>query len=136
MVFLGWLVPTCGPCMAPPQETDVTKQLKGVISFSFEHSGFVECGSTRKYWFGRGTQQIENRDPPGWEKARRLLDAQRGDGARHRRNATRVYVEMRGRVSGPGHYGHLGQYDYSVEPLEITDARAKPPSDCQLPSPR
>ena len=42
-----------------------------------------------------------------------------------------VYAELRGRLSRPGHWGHLGQYRHEITVESVLHTSRKTPRDCQ-----
>ena len=87
----------------------------GHYTASFEASLFRPCGSTEDWWASGGLGAV--RDFQG------RTDTVNGEGT--------AFVQWRGKVSGRGHYGHLGAYDREITVTEVLHVRSVSPSDCR-----
>jgi hypothetical protein len=87
---------------------------RGHFSYGFETSAFRPCNSDEVWWVtGEGAnaliEQYGNAAPADYEE---------------------VYAEVRGQVSEPGSYGHLGAYQRELSVTEVVEVRAKGEEDC------
>lgn len=87
-------------------------EIAGFYGSSFEYSGFTPCGAKDVYW----TEGTEVR------MAFSALHLPRGEHA---------YARLRGRVLGPGSYGHMGAYKWGFSVSAVLEMRAKRDGDCR-----
>lgn len=84
---------------------DGSAEYSGHYSVGFEVSEFVPCSSDESWWLV-GTPELMSQvqsDEPG------------------RAPTTPVFVRVRGELSGPGSYGHLGTYDRQLTVTEVLE---------------
>jgi hypothetical protein len=99
---------------------------RGVLSYGFEHSGFIPCGSKDVWWW-----DIENPDDAAWLHVDALHDRSceiSGDPY-----CGLVYAELDASLSPPGHYGHLGMYDRLMIVSRVRYASLTIPGQCEVP---
>ena len=97
---------------------------KGFWTLNFEGSSFVPCGSSERWWLGASREST----------LRAQLKAVAGEGFLVEHGHPQpVYIEVRGRVSEPGHFGHLGAYSRDLEVLAANVVRLPSASDCVSP---
>jgi len=89
---------------------------RGYFSNGFETVAFRECGSTEVWWVDGESEAMQSLTEQYMELA----------GFSYRE----VYVELRGDVSAPGAYGHLGAYPREFHVTETVAVGGDPPSDC------
>ncbi|MCC7077191.1 MAG: hypothetical protein IT198_08710 [Acidimicrobiia bacterium] len=114
-ILLGLLGAACGDPEPDPGHTDTTTTTAdsgdaegdvytGHYSTGFEVSAFVECGSDEQWWVvgsAELTEEVEAAaDSPPYEP---------------------VYLRVRGTLSEPGTYGHLGAYQRQLTVTEVLD---------------
>jgi hypothetical protein len=92
-------------------------EFRGRYIHAFESSAFLACGGSENWWAA-----FEARHPT-------LDSAIAVERAPEYR--TDVYLEVRGRLSKPGHYGHLGASTRELTVQEIMEVRAWDPNACQ-----
>lgn len=95
-------------------DNELSDGMQGYVSFGFEVSAFYPCDSAEQWWV---------------ESANELELGERYD-AIVSRPYEWVYVRLRGSVSRPGQYGHLGQYQRVLTVSEILEMRLPADSDC------
>lgn len=84
---------------------DESGEYAGHYSVGFEVSEFVPCGSDESWWLV-GTAELVSQvqgDEPGGTPT------------------TPVFVRVRGELSDPGSYGHLGAYDRQLTVTEVVE---------------
>jgi hypothetical protein len=86
---------------------------EGLLTFDFEASSFLPCGSQEAWWVV-ATDELSQQYgalnvPPGQS----------------------AFARLRGDRSGRGHYGHLDSYHYEFEVTEVVTLRQAQESDCQ-----
>ena len=118
-IFRFWLVAALLPagCSYLPAQPNVLARYNGHYTYGFEISSFQPCQSSEKWWVADGANQ--------------LLEHFRGSNVPQYLDT--VYVELTGRVTPAGNYGHLGAYrrELSVENVVFMDV---PRKDC-VPTP-
>jgi hypothetical protein len=95
--------------------TQASDTHRGYFSYGFETSAFHPCNSDEAWWVtGEGTaaliEQYGQVAPADYEP---------------------VYAEVRGQVSEPGAYGHLGAYQRELTVTEVVELRAAGEDDCE-----
>lgn len=115
-----------GGCVEPPVETR-WGVFRGHHSSAFEESSFVPCepfADLAETAYGLGPDEAEAwvvfRDDGEWEWPDVPSSATR----------TTVYIEVRGTLTGPGGYGHMGYSAYLLEVEEVLEIREPGPGDC------
>ncbi|MFI5119276.1 MAG: hypothetical protein ACHQM4_02635 [Thermoanaerobaculia bacterium] len=107
------------PDLKPPQASGTALgTFDGHWTFGFEQSSFVACGAAERWWLDTGKSTL-----PAQRKAALGPNAPEGRGPI-------LFIHVRGRLSPPGHYGHLGAYPRELEITEATDVRLPVPTDC------
>ena len=97
---------------------------KGLWTLNFEVSAFVPCGSYERWWLGATHESTLHAQ----------LKAVAGEGSLVEHGHPQpVYIEVRGRVSEPGHFGHLGAYSRDLEVSAANVVRLPSASDCVSP---
>ncbi len=87
-------------------------EVSGYYSRSFEYSGFEPCGSNEIYWtWGEEVQSAYT--------------------ALHLPRREKAYARLRGKLRGPGSYGHMGSYKWAFEVVRVIEMRAKREGDCK-----
>src|SRR4051794_17214154 len=87
---------------------------EGLLSFGFEASSFLPCGSQEGWWV------IPTPELTQQYAALNVLPGQS------------AFASLRGQRSDRGHYGHLDSYRYEFEVTEVVALRQAQPTDCQL----
>lgn len=90
----------------------------GRYESGFEASAFYPCGSDEQWWL--------TADSASW--ARLHAPPARIDSGGYR-EAT-AFVRVRGRVTGPGEFGHMGAYDRELTVTEVLEVRAPEEGSC------
>jgi hypothetical protein len=94
----------------------------GHLTLGFEQRVFVPCGSQDQWWL-----EAEG-DIPG-----RLKKAGGPDAFKPELRGVVFFLRGRGRLSGLGHFGHLGAFAKELTLVEVVELRAQGKSDCALP---
>jgi hypothetical protein len=113
----------------PPQRAEIprgfrreaTTKYAGFWTVGFETSAFVPCGSSETWWLSATNESTL----PEQLKAlagREVFSS--------RRNVHLVYLEAIGRLSEPGHFGHLGAYPRDLQVSVAKVVRLPSPTDC------
>jgi hypothetical protein len=89
---------------------------RGHYVTAFEVSIFRPCNSSEEWWLSGNLERLYQ---PGV-----LLESP----ATH---SSECYVELRGRLAGPGSYGHLGRYQRELVVTEVLAARPASPGNCR-----
>ena len=89
----------------------------GFVS-GFETSAFYPCGSDEQWWVVA--------DSAAWAELH--APSARIDSGGYR--TVTAFVRVRGRVSPPGEYGHVGAYDRELEVSEVLEVRAPGTAEC------
>lgn len=88
----------------------------GTIVFGPEAMYFLDCASGEKYWLGDGSF-----DAKGWKEVSGILDAQPlCDLHTMPCSPQKVIIFGRGPRTGPGQFGHLGDYPYEIHFAEMS----------------
>lgn len=87
-------------------------EMAGFYGSSFEYSGFRPCGSNDVYW----TVGAEIHE---------------AFSSLHLPRREHAYARLRGRVRGPGSYGHMGAYKWEFSVSAVLEMRAKREADCK-----
>lgn len=90
----------------------------GRYESGFETSAFYPCGSDEQWWV--------TADSAAW--ARLHAPPARIDSAGYLEAV--AFVRLRGRVSPPGEYGHVGAYDRELRVSEVLEVRAPEEGEC------
>jgi hypothetical protein len=117
-----------GSCLEPPHDS-IDVELAGHYSTGFEESRFVPCpGEVERAWgrslfaerraWVRFSPAAREASPPEWP-------APDTSGYGHR-----YFVRWRGRLAGPGTYGHFGVSPYLFRVERILEIRTPAPGDC------
>jgi hypothetical protein len=92
---------------------DTEIESEGLLSFDFEVSSFLPCGSQEAWWVVATNELSQQYGalniPPGQS----------------------AFSRLRGQRSGRGHYGHLSFYRYEFEVTEVVTLRPAQPADCE-----
>lgn len=95
-------------CTAPTPD----ESFEGTYSWGFEESVFRPCDRTERWWVVDDQELVE----------RYRVVAEN--------DYEEVYVEIRGRLSGRGTYGHGGQYPRQLEVTDVLVVRRRRADDC------
>jgi len=96
--------------------------IAGCLSVGFEIQALTPRGEQNAYWLSNSS------DPALVLRIKALLGPHPfGFDARHRQ----LFLIGRGRLSKPGHYGHLGAYEYEITVDHVFELRLPTLSDCQ-----
>jgi hypothetical protein len=110
--FCMCLVAAVAGCSSAPKEVSLAGEVyRGHFVDGFEVSSFQPCGSAEEWWM----------DPN--DELYRATNYRFSHGT--------VYLEVRGHVSPPGHYGHLGVYRRELTVRRVLLAREPTANDCQ-----
>ena len=94
------------------------KEHRGHLSLGFETSAFTPCGAPEgeRWW-------VAGLPPEGHQRYRELTS----------KMYEPVFVRVRGALSSPGNYGHLGAYQRELTVLELLELRKakEPGEDCK-----
>lgn len=113
LVTLLFVAGGCGG--ATQNRSDV---FAGRFTDGFETSAFAPCGTGERWWITGNTDALYRALYPGFP------------GSGLPTGFTTAYVEVTGRVSGPGKYGHLGAYRRELNVQSVLVVRATPPETC------
>jgi hypothetical protein len=92
---------------------DTELESEGLLTFDFEVSSFLPCGSQEAWWVvatNELSQQYGALNVPPGQSA---------------------FARLRGVRSGRGNYGHLGSYRHEFEVTEVVTLRLAQEADCQ-----
>jgi hypothetical protein len=125
-----WVVSTIG-CDPRPLRR-IERVFRGHYTFGFETSDFIPChsdawtqrgDSLRRYEQGAWVELSRGATPDGFAWPRVTT---RRDGTR------RYYVEWRGTVVGPGHYGHMSVSPFLIRVDSVIMVRRPAGGDCRV----
>jgi hypothetical protein len=101
---------SCSSASGPKEGT-----FRGVYLTAFEVSSFRPCGGAQYWWLrdASGTlgSQLPPNTPPGYEIS--------------------AYLQVRGRRSKAGTYGHMAAYRYEIVVQEVLEVTADTTGKCQ-----
>lgn len=111
LLMLGLMALVLVGCAGGGDEEDGVYE--GFLAFGFETSSFVPCGAEENWWV--------------------IPNQQTSDGytAVSQQPYQAVFARLKGDVSEPGMYGHLGQYDHEFTVREVIEIRPAGTGDCQ-----
>jgi hypothetical protein len=127
-----WMVTTDGCDPRPLRRIPGT--FRGYWTPGFESSEFIPCAADA--WFLPG-DSLRTRN---YDERRAWAVLRRGSvpegfvwpkGRRDRYGNPRYYVEWRGEVVGPGHYGHMGVSAFEINVDSVLTVRAPRRGDCR-----
>lgn len=131
-VLRDWVVSSVG-CDHRPMRT-VQGVFRGYYTPGFESSEFVPCAADA--WFIPSDSLRRGR----WDQRRAWARLQPGSlpddfvwprARRDRYGNPKYYVEWRGTVVGPGHYGHMGVSPFEILVDSVITLRAPREEDCR-----
>lgn len=105
--LVGLTIPFAG-CDAPT----AAATYEGRYSWGFEESAFTPCGRDERWWVSNDAEVVD--------RYREVTDDE----------YEQVYARLRGRLSVPGTYGHLGEYSRELNVTGVVEIRALRPDDC------
>jgi hypothetical protein len=108
------------------QPVDV-KDYIGHVGFGFEHRIFVPCGADAKeaWWLETADRSISR-------KLKGLVGSECCSSSSS--PGVVLFAHVRGRLYGPGDFGHLDQYRRELWLDEVLEARPHLNTDCALPA--
>lgn len=90
----------------------------GIYSAGFEASEFRPCDDTTAVWWAAPATA------DAWAPVQAALRATAGP-------PPRFFLRLRGRVEGPGRYGHMGAYTHQLIATQVGEARPLRATDCR-----
>ncbi len=100
------------------------QSFRGRYTDGFETSRFVPCGSSEKWWAEGNIEPIYRAYNPSYNG--KNLPGESPNISFHT-----GYVEVRGRVTRRGSYGHEGNYDRKLRIEEVIKVQDEVPSSCK-----
>jgi len=89
---------------------DAGELYRGLYVGGFEHSDFMPCGTQERWWLqGEAYAQIQAA----------VTEKRRTPGNTDWTLSSPVYVELRGSLSKPGRYGHMGAYSRQLNAQKL-----------------
>ena len=98
-----------GGCTAP---STPPARYAGYYAMGFEEDAFYPCEQSEGWWVTEAPELRRRYSQLASEPYQRL------------------YAVVRGKLSAPGHYGHLGRYTHELAIGEVIELRAPQPGDC------
>lgn len=94
---------------------------RGRFTDGFETSRFVPCGSSEKWWVEGDKELIYRAFYPNFDRNCLPEDFRFKTG----------YMEVQGRVTWRGAYGHMGEYNREIHIAKVLRVQSKIPSTCE-----